>query len=166
MRQKAHPPPAQQGFSLIEVMIAVLVLSTGAAALAVLLMNSVQGTAQAQERSMAAIHGSELAQLIHASPASLGHFIYASGGSNSCGQDPFCSIQDTGGSAGDWANSHLQQWQQELEQNISQAHGVVCRDSSPLDGNPQDIACDGNGLPMVKIVWLDQVAGVQTSQRM
>lgn len=142
----------QYGFSLLEVMIAMLILAFGGGGLALLLMASVQGTAQAEERSSAALQASGLAQLIHANPASLGHFMYAVGNPPDCGDDLPYPVNS-------WAGSQLQQWQQELEQSAAQAHGAVCRDSSPLDGEPHELACDGAGEALVKIVWQEQARG-------
>lgn len=142
----------QYGFSLLEVMIAMLILAMGGGGLALLLMASVQGTVQAQERSMATLQASELAQLIHANPASLGHFMYAVGNPPDCGDDLPCPTDG-------WAGNQLLQWQQDLEQSATQAHGVVCQDSSPLDGEPHELACDGAGEALVKIVWQEHASG-------
>lgn len=139
----------QKGFSLIEVMIAMLVLAVGGSGLALLLMASVQGTVQAQERSMATLQATELAHLIHANPATLGHFIFPVGEAGNCQQGMTCSKED-------WAASHLQQWQRDLEQAMAQAHGVVCLDSTPMDGDSTDLSCDGSGAAMVKIAWQEQ----------
>jgi len=147
----------QNGFSLIEVMIAMLILAVGAGALALLLLASVQGTVQAQERSMATLQASELAQLIHANPAALGHFILPVGNTQSCQQEMTCSSEE-------WAASHLQQWQRNLEEAMTQAHGIVCLDTSPLDGDPTDLSCDGSGAAMVKITWQEQSRSNQDKQ--
>jgi type IV pilus modification protein PilV len=143
---------------LIEVMIAMLVLAVGGGGLALLLLASVQGTAQAQERSMATLHASELAQLIHANPASLGHFMYAADDTAICSDSQPCE-------ASDWASNHLDQWQQALEQSASRAQGVVCRDSSPKDGEPDELACDGSGEALVKVVWQQQTDSRQSGDR-
>lgn len=156
-----HPYPvriqSQNGFSLIEVMIAMLVLAIGAGGLALLLVASVQGTVQAQERSMATLQAAELAQLIYANPAALGHFILPPGNVQDCQQGAGCSSEE-------WAASHLQQWQQNLQAAMEQAHGVVCLDSSPLDGDSTDLSCDGNGATVVKIVWQEQSPDRQGQQ--
>lgn len=158
---KMHPYPirieSQSGFSLIEVMIAMLVLAIGAGGLALLLVTSVQGTVQAQERSMAALQAAELAQLIHANPTALGHFLLAPVDAQGCQPGASCS-------SGEWAASHLQQWQQNLQAAMEQAHGVVCLDSSPLDGDSTDLSCDGNGPAVVKIVWQEGSAGRHAQQ--
>ncbi len=157
MRQSLISTQSQSGFSLIEVMIAMLVLAVGAGGIALLLLASVQGTVQAQERSMATLQAAELAQLIHANPAVLGHFILPAGFTRNCNQGSSCSSDE-------WAASHLQQWQQDLEAGIAQAHGVVCKDSSPMDGDYSDLACDGIGEPLVKIVWQEQSSSQHSQQ--
>jgi len=153
------PSSAQQhsGFSLLEVMIAMLVLAIGASGLALLLLASVQGTLQAQERSMAVLQASELAQLIHANPAVLGHFMFPVGNVEDCSPGSSCSSDE-------WAASHLQQWQQDLHRSLAEVQGVVCQDSSPLDGDSSDLACDGSGVPLVKIAWEEQSRDQQGQQ--
>jgi len=140
------PRPSQTGFSLLEVLVAMLVFAGGAGGLALLLLASVQGTAEAQDYSSAVLHASDLAQLIHANPASLGHLIYAAEALPACGASTPCAD-------GEWARSHLQQWQTALRQRIAEAEGLVCRDSSPADGEVADLACDGSGGAVIKIVW-------------
>lgn len=158
-----YPIQAQthNGFSLIEVMIAMLVMTLGAGALALLLMASVRGTVQAQERSVVTLQAAELAQLIHANPAALGHFILPPGEVQDCQQGRGCANDE-------WAASHLRHWQQNLHAAMEQAHGAVCLDSSPLDGDGTDLSCDGSGQPVVKIVWQEQLTNQedQTIQRL
>lgn len=157
MRNFPMTAKIQNGFSLIEVMIALLILAIGAGALALLLLASVQGTVQAQERSMATLKASELAQLIHGNPAVLGHFVFPVGNAQICQPGLTCSSDE-------WAASHLQQWQRDLEDAMAQAVGVVCLDSSPLDGDGADLSCDGNGAAVVKIVWQEQSRNQQGQQ--
>ncbi len=149
--------PNQNGFSLLEVLIAMLVLAIGAGGLALLLLTSVQGTAQAQEHSFATLQASELAQLIHANPATLGHFMYPDNTAAHCDEEQPC--QDAA-----WARSHLQQWQSALQHSLSQVQGLVCKDSSPMDGDVADAACDGEGEALVKIVWQPPASSRQTAE--
>lgn len=147
----------QNGFSLLEVLIAMPVLAMGAGGLALLLLASVQGTAQAQDHSLAALQASELAQLIYANPATLGHFMYPDSSAEACNENQPCLDSE-------WASGHLQQWQSALQQSISQAQGLVCKDSSPMDGDPTDPACDGEGAALVKIVWQHPARGQQATE--
>ena len=135
----------QRGASLIEVMIALLVMAMGGSGMGLLMLSSVQGTVEAQEQSRATLQAAELAQLIHANPAAFGHWLRAGTVATDC-QDDACKD-------GNWAGDHLQQWQQELQHSIYQARGIVCNDSSPLDGNVSELACDGQGDAVVKVVW-------------
>jgi type IV pilus assembly protein PilV len=145
MRHHSLKQTSQSGFSLIEVLVAMLVMAIGAGGLAILLLSSVQGTVQAQDRSHATIQAANLAQLIYANPSSLGHFLYAESGSRTCDEEIPCS--------GDWAGEQLQSWQLALEQQVAHSRGVLCRDSSPMDGSLLDPACDGSGDAVIKIVW-------------
>lgn len=134
------------GYSLIEVLLAMAVLAIGAAGTSLLLLSSVQGTVRAEERSLVTLQASELAQLIHANPAVWGHLIQGGQAVTECSQDQACTQSD-------WASQHLQQWQLDLQQSISAAQGIICRDSSPQDGNLEDLSCDGEGDAVVKVVW-------------
>jgi hypothetical protein len=106
----------------------------------------VQGTVQAQERSEAAQQAAELAQLIHANPAVWGHLVQTCQGLEAFNPGENCAQHV-------WAAKHLQQWQRELQDSISAARGIICQDSSPLDGDLANLACDGHGDAVVKIVW-------------
>ncbi|HET6563871.1 MAG TPA: type IV pilus modification protein PilV [Xanthomonadales bacterium] len=147
----------QSGFSLLEILVAMLVMAVGTCGLGLLLLGSVQGTAQAGERSMAALQASELAQLIHANPAVLGHFTHGNDSQAGCGDELPCS-------GGNWAADHLAQWQQELESSIALARGTVCKDSTALDGNLSDLACDGLGNAVVKVAWQEAGKGQRLPQ--
>ena len=63
------------GFSLIEVLVAAVLLAFGLTGLSLMMMKSVQGTAEARDRTWATMEASSLAELILMNPGSLGHFI-------------------------------------------------------------------------------------------
>lgn len=137
---------AGTGFSLIEVLIAVAVFSIGMAGLAAMLMDAVHGTAEARNRSTAAIHASSLAELILLNPAATGHYMDPAPPTSDCISDLACSDAE-------WAAGNLARWQQELEQSLAHAETVVCRDASPEDGAPGEFTCDGAENTVVKVLW-------------
>ena len=60
----------QRGFSLLEVLIAGAIMSSGLAGLAVLLLAAVSGTAQSSNRTLASLLAESMATQIRISPAS------------------------------------------------------------------------------------------------
>ncbi len=124
-----------RGFSLIEAMIALLVLSIGLGGVAMQMYSAVGGTSDAQRRSLAALHAASLATIVR-----LGVGIEPGG---------WLTME----SAHD--NDLLAQWRLRLARDVPGASAAVCFDASPLDGDRADALCDGKGLLVVKIFWLD-----------
>lgn len=139
----------QHGFSLVEVLVAAAVFSLGLTGLSLMLMNAAQGSAEAWNRTTAAMHAASLAELILLSPAARGHYINppAQPGGN-CFAPGTCSEAR-------WAAANLSRWQYGLEQSLAGARGLACLDATPRDGDAMEPACDGNGGAVVKIFWVE-----------
>ena len=114
-----------------------------------MMLTSVHGSVAAQNQTAAAMQASSLAELILMNPASTGHYFYPTmeNGGN-CFSTEACS-------SAAWAAGNLARWQQELEQSLAGATGLVCRDATPEDGHATDPACDGNGRTLVKVFWFE-----------
>jgi type IV pilus assembly protein PilV len=137
----------QRGFSLVEVMVAAVVFSMGLGGLSLMLMTAVHGTIEARNQTEAAMHASSLAELILLNPASTGHYINPPPlTETACAEPPSCS-------GANWAARNLASWQEQLQQSLAGATGLVCLDSSPNDGNATAPACDGIGRAVVKVFW-------------
>ncbi len=135
------------GFSLLEVLIASSVFSLGLAALAALLLTSINGAAEARRDGYAAVAAANLAELIRLNPAALNHYLSPPQtisricvGANSC-------------SPGQQADYDFRLWQTELAVAIKRARGLVCHDATPVDGVEGDDRCDGAGPLVIKIFW-------------
>ena len=138
---------AQNGFSLVEVLVAAVVFSFGVGGLSLMLMTSVHGTIEARNQTTARVHASELAELILMNPSALGHYISPpEGPGEDCMAPEGCSDLA-------WASGNLLRWQQALESNLARSTGLVCLDSSPDDGSAEHPACDGAGRTVVKVFW-------------
>jgi len=140
----------QNGFSLVEVLVAAAVFSLGLAGLSLLLLNSVRGSAAATNRTTAAMHAASIAELILFSPAVKANFLNPptqTGGN--CLAPEVCSEAV-------WAASNLTRWRQRLEQSLPRGTGLVCLDSTPDDGDVADPACDGQGSAIVKVFWTER----------
>ena len=75
MHPVAHPPRAQTGFTLIEVLITVFVLAVGLLALAALQTRSLRDTAAAQMRSTATLLAYDIADRMRANASGLSGYV-------------------------------------------------------------------------------------------
>ena len=148
-RAAASPGIGCGGFSLLEVLIAGTVFSLGLAGLAALLLASVIGSAEARREGIASVAAASLAEQIRLNPGALERFLDPPARvSRVCGaneRDP-CT-------AGQRADFDFRLWQLELADSIPGARGIVCRDSTPLDGLADNVQCDGSGPLVIKIFW-------------
>jgi type IV pilus assembly protein PilV len=135
-----------RGFSLIEMLIAVAIFSIGLGGLALMMLTAVRGTVEARNQSAAAMHASDLAELILMNPSYLGHYLIPAGPPAACAVGAGCTDAA-------WALDGLARWNAELESNLSGAQGLVCRDATPVDGQLDAAACDGIGMAVVKVFW-------------
>jgi len=130
-------------------LVATVIFSLGLGGLALMMLTSVHGTLAARDETIAAAQLSSLAELIMMNPSSTGHdSILLSESLGACANPDDCA-------GNDWLSGNLQQWQHELEQNLALATSLVCRDSSPEDGDAGTPSCDGAGATVVKIFWAD-----------
>lgn len=146
-------------------LVATVIFSLGLGGLALMMLTAVHGTLEARDETVAAAELSSLAELIMMNPSSTG---YAAG--PLFGSPGACVSQDDCPGT-DWLSGNLRQWHHDLEQNLALATSLVCRDSSPEDGEAGNPACDGAGPAVAKIFWEDphhqagDETGAQTGQR-
>jgi len=147
----------QSGFSLIEVLVAALVLSIGLVGVAGLQAVSLKNNQSAYMRSQASALAYDLADRMRSnvSGANSGFYDPQQAAANAqCSTSAGCSPQDM-------ARNDLSEWLGTLTGILPMGSGFVCIDSTPNDGadsgNPQ---CDGNGTQTsVKIWWDDNRDG-------
>lgn len=139
----------ESGFSLIEVIIAAAIFSTGLGGLSLLLLTAVMGTAEASHLTFASTRASSLAELIAMNSAATGHYINPLPMAEPCAVGDDCS-------GGQLASADLDHWLGELAHELPGGSGLVCRDSTPDDGHSADPACDGSGNLVVKVFWLER----------
>jgi len=169
MHKQAFPPAAQGGFTMIEVLIAVLVLSIGLLGLAGLQAASLRNNHSAYLRSQATILAYGIADRMRANAVRSHVLPPALGGG--CGVDAGtsgpCSYDNGSASAvsscnlggcppANMAQNDLYEWETTLTRELPNGKGVVCLDSSPDDGTPAAPACSGGGdVYAIKIWWTD-----------
>jgi type IV pilus assembly protein PilV len=147
-----------RGFSLVEVMVAVIVISVGLLGIAKMQALSLSNTASARLRSLAAIQAASLATSMHAdraywAAATPGLLVSASGGNASTGNDAtlqaalaavsaltpatdYCT-QGAAGSAtpclpAQMAAADLQTWAADLNTLMPNSSASITCDSNPL----------------------------------
>ncbi len=150
----------QAGFTLIEVMIAVLVLSIGLLGLAGLQVAALQNNQSAFMRSQATALAYDLADRMRSNIDGVngGFYVPANAAATaSCLTTTGCSVQAM-------AEHDLAEWNQLITANLPMGQGFVCIDSTPEDGTSAAApACDGTGDQMaVKIWWDDNKDGAIT----
>ncbi len=165
----------QSGFSLMEVLVTVLVISIGLLGLAVLQAQALKNNSQAYVRTQAVLRGYDLAERMRANPKGFRQGAYATvaaGGGAGVGGAAAASapMEDgtDGGSGGakdcataqcnpvELARYDLDKWRDDNARVLPLGEGVTCVDSTPYDGTPAAPACDGAGpadVLAIKIWW-------------
>ena len=145
----------QSGFTLIEVMVSVLVLSIGLVGVAALQGVSLKNTQSAFMRSQATALAYDVADRMRANVISARIGLYDSGS-----YDPPATVagckSTTGCTAQNMAEHDLAEWNAAIATYLPMGQGVVCVDSTPDDGaSAASPACDGSGTQFVIKIWWD-----------
>lgn len=140
-----YPTPPSKGFSLLEVMVALLVLSVGLLGLAGLQTFSLKFNHQSYERTQATLLIYDVMDRIMANPtaAQAGNFDLVPPGANAATYPAPASCQTTGCSTSDLANYDLNSWKLQLESSkvLAQGTGSVTRlNPGDLSGCIYDIS--------------------------
>lgn len=148
-------PMNNQGFTMLEVLVALLVISFGLLGLVGLQTVGLQYTHSASLRTTATQLAYDMADRMRANQAGVKAGYYNNPTSPS--ETPAC-LQDAGCSAQQMAETDVAIWKQELARVLPQGDGVVCIDgtawnAAALPGAPD---CDNAaGAPYVIKVWWD-----------
>ncbi len=125
------------GSSLIEVLVALAVLSLGLAGAAATQMAILQHVREVVHQSRAALHGADMAEWLRATVG-----------------------------VGESADMVIERWRGQVESSLPAGRAVVCIDSTPRDGAADAPACDGAGTAWaIKIWWDDNHDGHPESAR-
>lgn len=140
-------PSKQGGFSLMEVLVAGAITSSGLAGLAALLISSVAGTAQTSYRTTASMLVESIRATVAISPQARDAFLLAPPSVvPTCDEySPCTSFQ--------FAAANFKSWQLQVSLALPGGLGVVCRDDSPIDGTAENSQCSNSGPLVVKVFW-------------
>ena len=154
-------PPVAGGATLIEILVALLVVAVGLLGMAGLQAVSLRQLQDAYLRTQAGILGGDMLErmLANRQGAVLGAYDGATGVLNSgCESLAGCA-------AAVLAGHDIAEWQANLQRFLPAGTGLVCIDSTPHDGGPEAAGCDGTApssatFHAVKIWWDDDRDGV------
>lgn len=154
-----------RGFSLVEVMVAIVILAIGLVGLASLQMTGLKNNQSAYHRSIATILANDIADRMKANPngVKLGHYnngIAADVAATVCEGNSICT-------ASDMARYDLKKWNDALARKLPGGKGMVCStdptkmstlgySSSPTDGC---VATANSDFYVIRIWWDDDRTG-------
>lgn len=145
----------QTGFTLLEVLVAFLILSIGLIGLAGLQVSGIKVGRDAYFESQAQILASNISDRMRANLDGVTDGDYNAGSASTTAN---CRTT-TGCSTSNLASDDLALWQAAVSTRLPSGEGVVCIDSSPEDGTGSATAnnsCDDSGdIYAIKIWWED-----------
>jgi type IV pilus assembly protein PilV len=153
----------QRGFTLVEALISVLIMSIGLLGVAALQTRSLGSTNTASKRSQAVLLAGDLADRMRSNRLA-NDITAASNYSNIAAADNACRavhFSDTHNpvacTAVQLAADDLSDWNARIAALLPSGSGVVCRDGTPNDGTVAAPACDGAGNAYaIKIFWTEK----------
>lgn len=146
--RQIHP----QGFTLLETLAALLILSIGLLGLASLQLTNVKNSRDAYYRTQANILAQDIAERMRANREGIEENAYhATDGA----QNANCR-QLTGCTWSQLAADDVYLWHTSVESVLPSGEARVCKDSSPNDGtNASSAECDNNGDNYAAKIWWD-----------
>lgn len=148
----------QRGLTLLEVLVAFVVLSVGLLGLLGIMVNGMKLTATSTNRAVATQHAHGMAETIRASiPAVASYFSPTASVDSGCFSSAGCSQPSLAGTEYDL-------WQKQLAGALPSGAGMICR-SATMSGNPDGWACTaGAADPLViKVCWDEARIGIKSA---
>jgi type IV pilus assembly protein PilV len=152
----------QKGFTLLEVLVSLLVLSIGLFGMLSIIITSLKMNSSSVYRTIASQQAYAMAETLRANPTAVGTVNAASAVafsstpaaySATCLQSVGCARGST--SANGYVQMSMRMWLDQLAALLPKGTGTVCQDSTPNDGTPVNWQCDGtaNAPYVVKVCW-------------
>ena len=178
MKQHRHVSARKEsGFGMVEVLVALVVLSLGLLSMAGLQIISIRSVHSSFIRGQAVLSAYTIADRMRANrPAvrdldgtAIGFYNSADGATYQAPNDNNCTEgagAATACTTAEMAAHDLFEWNQSVAARLPSGQGTVCIDSTSNDGNPAAPACDGVGNDYaIKIWWTDiEQAGATTKR--
>lgn len=141
-------PNRQSGVTILEMLIAILVLSFGLLGMLGLILNGLKMTSSSQYRTIAAQQIAAMAEVVNANPGIVGSYAPPA---NTLTANCLSSIGC--GDTGTIAGTEYSLWLTDVARLLPSGVGTVCLDSTPADGNSSAFACAGSGRLTIKVCW-------------
>ncbi len=178
MKQHRHVSARKEsGFGMVEVLVALVVLSLGLLSMAGLQIISIRSVHSSFIRGQAVLSAYTIADRMRANrPAvrdldgtAIGFYNSADGATYQAPNDNNCTEgagAATACTTAEMAAHDLFEWNQSVAARLPNGQGTVCIDSTSNDGTPAAPACDGVGNDYaIKIWWTDiEQAGATTKR--
>lgn len=143
------------GFTLLEVLVAVVIFSIGLLGIATLHLTGMKQTFNSHVRAVAVAQAEDMADRMRANPSAVSAGDYNV--SSIPGTAPAVDCSNAQCTAAQMAAYDLYSWAVEDAQALPQGAGVVCLDSTPDDGDATDWKCDDSGeVYAVKVQWSER----------
>lgn len=138
------------GFSLIEALIALIIVSIGLLGLAALQTSTLRNMQMANISSQATISAHDIIERMRANPTGMQSNAYDTPNLVS-NADCYTTI---GCNPTELAKNDMYEWVNNLTQTIPESNAIICIDSTPDDGiNNTTAACDGSGDVYAIKIW-------------
>ncbi|HZS80276.1 MAG TPA: type IV pilus modification protein PilV [Herbaspirillum sp.] len=156
---------SERGFTLIEVLIAIAILTLGAGGVAAMQLHALRTARHSSYQTSATQLAVELADIMRANPeaahSSVNPYLFsyqADAQVTATSSLSPCVLHTCDAAA--MAHADVAGWQQRLQQSIPLASAVVCRDSHPAMTHGLRWDCDhaGHAAIIIKIGWPDSPA--------
>ncbi|HEU4776570.1 MAG TPA: type IV pilus modification protein PilV [Telluria sp.] len=146
----------QQGFTLVEILVTIVIFAFGMLGVAGLQLVSLTGMDTAQYRSYATLKASDMADRMRANPTTV--YAGVAGTVSDCRPSYYNKVVAAPAAcdSGKLAADEVADWTAELAKRLPEGKGVICMDSTPDDGIPTAPACDGGGTIAIKVWWTDK----------
>lgn len=135
-----------RGVTLLETLIAILVLSFGMLGMLGIIINSLKMTSSSNYRTIAAEQAYAMADYARGTPALLADYAAPASSANTV------------------VKAQFDQWTENLDKSLPAGKGMICRDASPEDNKDStDWKCDGTGQYVVKVCWNESRIALSTA---
>ncbi len=138
------------GFSLIESLVALIIISIGLLGLAALQTSALRNTQMANIASQATISAHDIIERMRSNPTGMQSKAY-NAPSLVANSDCYTT---TGCTPTEMAKNDMHEWIDELARTIPQSSAITCLDSTPDDGtHSTDAECDDSGDVYAIKIW-------------
>ncbi|RRJ83254.1 type IV pilus modification protein PilV [Aestuariirhabdus litorea] len=162
-----HPMGYQRGVGLLEVLVALVIISVGLLGMAGLQARAVKSERDSFNQTMAMVYGDYIMERVRANaedplaatlPYRIGNAVIGNPGTD-------CDLLAADCTLAQRATQDIFEWQQQVRLNLPNADAIICLDDTPFDGTSRVNAagvttlvdgCSGAGTNYaIKLFWLN-----------